>query len=135
MKTIERPMIAVLVIVSVIAAGLLLDIRPAMTTDEQVNETRARMRGFFVTLTGAYKYSLDENECENPDNYEAVLRALRGLADAADELEMHAGDLDPSFDYLKRSLARDARAAGRGDSFFRTLARPLPRWRGLPTPL
>jgi hypothetical protein len=73
-----------------------------------MNPTQARMRGVFITLTTAYKYSLDAEAFEDLTNREEIRAALQALVANASELERHGGGLDASFDYLRRSLARDA---------------------------
>jgi hypothetical protein len=70
--------------------------------------TQAAMRGIFQTLTTAYTYSLDMDAFEDPVNHLQILSMLRALKDNTRDLEDHGGGLDPSFDYLKRSLAKDA---------------------------
>jgi len=73
--------------------------------------TKTRMRGVFVTLTTAYKYSLDAQAFEDPANRTKIQSSLQALVANASELERHGIELDPSFDYLKRSLAKDATEA------------------------
>jgi len=73
--------------------------------------TKTRMRGVFVTLTTAYKYSLDAQAFEDPANRNKIHSSLQALVANASELERHGIELDPSFDYLKRSLAKDAAEA------------------------
>jgi len=77
----------------------------------QNETTQARMRGVFLTLTTAYKYSLDPDAFEDPANEGKIRAALQALVTNATELETHGGGLDSSFDYLRRSLARDATEA------------------------
>jgi len=73
--------------------------------------TRTRMRGVFVTVTTAYKYSLDPQAFEDPGNRNKIQSSLQALVANTSELERHGIELDPSFDYLKRSLAQDASEA------------------------
>jgi hypothetical protein len=84
---------------------------PARSQDKSRDETIATMRSVFAMLTKAYGYSLDPDAFENRANREEIMKALRSLATVADQLEVHGGGLDPSFEYLRRSLARDARDA------------------------
>jgi hypothetical protein len=83
----------------------------AFAQDETMNPTQARMRGVFLTLTTAYRYSLDPVAFEDPQNEGSIRSTLQALVANAGELEAHGGGLDPSFDYLRRSLARDANDA------------------------
>lgn len=76
--------------------------------EETLNRTQTRMRGVFLSLSTAYKFSLDPDAFQNPDNRDAIESSLQGLVSNANQLESHGGGLDPSFDYLRRSLARDA---------------------------
>jgi hypothetical protein len=77
--------------------------------DSQV--TQATMRGIFTALTTAYGYSLDMEYFEDRHNREDITAALEALVFNTDALEDHGGGLDPSFDYLRRSLATDAEQA------------------------
>lgn len=79
--------------------------------EEMTPDIRATMRGVFVNLTTAYRYSLDPVAFEEPANREEIKSALKGLVANTRALEDHAGGLDPSFEYLKRSLAVDAKEA------------------------
>ncbi len=83
----------------------------AKAQDETVNPTQARMRGVFITLTTAYKYSLDAEAFEQNANRAQIRAALQALVANAHELETHGGGLDESFDYLRRSLSKDAAQA------------------------
>jgi tetratricopeptide (TPR) repeat protein len=66
------------------------------------------MRGIFVALSTAYGYSLDSDAFADKENRQQILGLLEALSDNAEALETHGGGLDPSFEYLRRSLARDA---------------------------
>jgi hypothetical protein len=92
----------------VFAVIVLLAASDAPAQNETMNPTQARMRGVFLTLTTAYKYSLDTEAFEDPSNRTEIRAALQALVANASELESHGGGLDESFDYLRRSLARDA---------------------------
>jgi hypothetical protein len=83
----------------------------AAAQDEGMNPTQTRMRGVFITLTTAYKFSLDAEAFEDPANRGHIRAALQALVANASELETHGGGLDESFDYLRRSLAKDATQA------------------------
>ena len=74
-------------------------------------QTQATMRALFQSLTTAYNYGLDAEAFRDPDNHEAILYTLRTLSANASRLDEHTYELDPSYDYLRRSLARDAREA------------------------
>jgi hypothetical protein len=73
--------------------------------------TQTSMRGMFVVLSGVYRYSLDANAFADPKNHDAILTSLDALAKNSEELTAHGGGLDPSFDFMKRSLSRDAHDA------------------------
>jgi len=74
-------------------------------------ETKATMRGLYKSLVDAFIFSQNTAAFADPEKREDVLLALRTLSAQANRLEEHSSDLDPSFDYLRRSLARDASAA------------------------
>lgn len=95
------------------AAGLLATAAAGVVFSEETDrsETRAAMRGIFVTLTTAYKFSLDTDAFEDPANRARIQGTLKALQANAAELERHGGGLNPSFGYLRRSLARDANDA------------------------
>jgi hypothetical protein len=73
--------------------------------------TQATMRGIFTALTESYKYSLDMNYFQDRHNRDTVLASLEALVANTSALENHGGGLDPSFDYLRRFLAEDAKEA------------------------
>ena len=100
-----RPVLAASVGVTLAVAGLV-----ALGTAQE-SITQASMRGIFRALTAAYKYALDPDAFTNPDNREEIVTALQALATNADSLNTHGGALDPSFEYMQRSLARDAHDA------------------------
>ena len=108
MKLLLRAALALAVSVG-IAGVLAIGFVPSYSQDE--DDTQAVMRGVFVTVTKAYRYSLDPEGFEDPGNRTEIMHALQALSDNADNLEAHTSHLDPSFDYLKRSLARDAHEA------------------------
>lgn len=83
----------------------------ALAQSQEPGELAAKMRGVFVPLSHVYIYSLDAKQFEDPANKDEILNSLRALAKNAAALEAHAGSLDPSFDYLRRSLAYDAGGA------------------------
>jgi len=93
-----RPALSVFGIAALLVAG-------RAASQEQ---TTASMRGIFVALSTAYSYSLDADAFADRENRQQILSLLKALSDNADALEAHGGGLDPSFDYLRRSLARDA---------------------------
>jgi hypothetical protein len=101
----------VLLLSVIITGGILLGacLAPAQETGS-VN-TQASMRGIFRTLTTAYTYSLDGEAFQSPENHAKILTSLQALAADANALDQHGGGLDPSFEYLRRSLARDAAEA------------------------
>jgi hypothetical protein len=72
------------------------------------DDTSASMRGIFTALTTAYAYSLDVEFFEDRHNRDTVVAALQALVINTEALESHGAGLDPSFDYLRHSLAGDA---------------------------
>lgn len=72
---------------------------------------QAAMRGMFVVVSNVYKYSLDVDAFADAKNRQEILSMLEALANNADQLEAHGGGLDPSFDFMRRSLLRDAHDA------------------------
>ena len=83
----------------------------ASAQDTKPETTRAAMRGLFVMLSNVYGYSLDPVAFADPKNREKILNLLQALEKNASNLEAHGGELDPSFDFMKRSLVRDAHDA------------------------
>ncbi|UCG52042.1 MAG: hypothetical protein JSW58_00360, partial [Candidatus Latescibacterota bacterium] len=79
---------------------------PTAATD--TGTISATMRGIFTALVTAYSYSLDKTFFEDRHNRDTVLAALQALVNNTEALEAHGGGLDPSFDYLRHSLAKDA---------------------------
>jgi len=77
-------------------------------SEETKTATQTSMRSIFLTLSNAYIYSLDATAFEAPENHEKILEMLESLDTNAHDLDSHGVGLDPSFDYLKRSLVRDA---------------------------
>ncbi|MEE9270671.1 MAG: hypothetical protein V3V49_10475 [Candidatus Krumholzibacteria bacterium] len=110
MKTSAKNILTVTTL-GVMFASVLYSAPPASAQESQRSTTQASMRGIFQSLTAAYNYSLDPPAFEDPANHESVLTALRALAADAAALEEHGGGLDPSFDYLRRSLTKDAQDA------------------------
>jgi len=86
-------------------------IAPAHADETQPSETRTTMRGIYVALSNAYIYSLSDTSFADPANREAIRGALLALARNTEQLGVHGGGLDDSFDYLRRSLSRDAHEA------------------------
>ncbi|MEJ2721715.1 MAG: hypothetical protein P8181_11350 [bacterium] len=113
--TVRTPVIAAMACVAGIASNAV--VRPAHTAPQTVDSTAARnpnmtasaeMRGIFTALTTAYAYSLDADFFEDRHNRDTVLAALQALVSNTEALETHGAGLDPSFDYLRHSLAGDA---------------------------
>lgn len=96
----------VLIVLGAMALALAPNV--VFAQEKTLNPTQARMRGVFLTLTTAYKYSLDAEAFEDLTNRDQIRASLQALVANAAELESHGGGLDESFDYLRRSLARDA---------------------------
>jgi len=88
----------------------LVGARAASSQGDQTT-TRATMRGIFVTISDVYGYSLDAEKFADAKNKEEILSKLHALAENAASLENHGGGLDPSYEFMRRSLATDARVA------------------------
>lgn len=79
-------------------------------SDEKLRHTiQATMQEIFQALTLALTLSLDERQFQDPANRPPILDALRALSMNAEELETHGQEeLSQIYDFLRRSLARDA---------------------------
>lgn len=109
MKTRRRSCSAVLF--SIVVVTMMLSAGVASAQESERTTTQAPMRGLFVVLSNVYKYSLDEKAFADPRNHGEILGLLQALAQNSDNLEAHGGGLDPSFDFMRRSLGRDAHDA------------------------
>lgn len=76
---------------------------------KSVEETRSTMRNIYATLTTAFRLSLNEVDFGNPAKRQEVTQALKALAENAAFLRDHELQLGEDDDYLRRSLADDAR--------------------------
>lgn len=85
--------------------------KPAPAPETQPATTQAAMRGIFQVLSKVYGYSFDATAFADPKNREQIGDWLVALAKNADELQQHGGGLDPSFDFARRSISRDAHDA------------------------
>jgi hypothetical protein len=101
MKTLRLGILSLLV-------PLALSIGVGAVWSQERSKTKASMRGIFVTVTKAYLYSLDAKAFEDPANNAEITSMLQALAANASDLELHGGGLNPSFEYMRRSLAQDA---------------------------
>ncbi len=102
--------------VGALLAGLLLF--PAIagaaeSRDEGMAGTRATMQGLFGSLQTAFILSLNLDEYQVPKNRKQIQASLDALAANANSLEAHGQPLSHSYDFLRSSLAADAREAGR----------------------
>ena len=75
--------------------------------------TQATMRGIFTAFTTVYSYSLNMDYFSDPRNRDTVSVSLEALAANTKTLDDHGGGLDPSFGYVRRSLAADAEEASK----------------------
>jgi hypothetical protein len=71
--------------------------------------TRASMQEITDALRVALPLAFSEERYADPANHDRLLAALAGLAENANDLESHGISRDASFEFLSRSLARDAR--------------------------
>lgn len=92
-------------------AVILLAPVTASSQETKPTTTQASMRGIFVALSTVYGYSLDANAFADQANRQEILTMLEALAANSDQLEAHGGGLDASFDFMRRSLSRDAHDA------------------------
>jgi hypothetical protein len=69
------------------------------------------MDAIFDALSTALNLSLYDTPFDDPENRRMIMDALDLLAQNAEALETHGEELNASFDYLRRSLARDANEA------------------------
>ena len=81
--------------------------------DEGMAATRATMQGIFSSLQTAFILSLNLDEYQAPKNREQIRAALDAMAARAKDLEAHGRPLSHSYDFLRSSLAADAREAVR----------------------
>ena len=93
----------------------LLIVPLARSEEPAKTSTRTSMRGLFVVLSNVYRYSLDATAFADPKNNAEILNMLDALVSNTQQLETHGESLDPSFDFMKKSLVRDAHEAR--DSF------------------
>lgn len=94
------------VLFSVVAATIVL--AAGVASAQEAKPATAPMRGMFVVVSKVYVYSLDADIFADPGHRQEILSMLEALARNAVELEAHGGGLDPSFDFMRRSLSRDA---------------------------
>ncbi|MBM3223352.1 MAG: hypothetical protein FJZ47_06085 [Candidatus Tectomicrobia bacterium] len=85
---------------------------PARAADSpQPQPLQPTMQAFFHALTTAFPWSLDAQQFQDPAQRPRILEALRALASNAAGLSSHGQDVPQSFDFLRRSLARNAEDA------------------------
>jgi hypothetical protein len=111
MKTLGRPVTPPLLVSLAVSIAILACGGFVFSQETERSTTKATMRGIFITLTNAYKLSLDPKAFEDPSNHMLIQGMLQALVANANELERHGGGLDPSFGYMRRSLAKDANDA------------------------
>jgi hypothetical protein len=99
------------VLFSVLTAMIAVAAGAAAAQESKPTPVQASMRGMFVSLAKVYGYSLDAEAFADPANRQEIVSTLEALAKNADQLEAHGGGLDPSFDFMRRSLSRDAHDA------------------------
>jgi hypothetical protein len=75
------------------------------------NPTQASMRDIFEALSIAFIPSLNEQQFQAPANRQRIRKALGALAEHAAQIESHGQGVVPRFDFLRRSLVRDAQGA------------------------
>ena len=100
--------------ISVAAVIWPLVLPPVAPTAQPVSSRTAEpatMRQLFHDLTSVFTLTLKEDEFEDPANREKILSSLNSLAENAGQLESHGETANPSTDFFRRSLARDANEA------------------------
>lgn len=75
---------------------------------ESKPDIRPAMRSIFQALTTVFPLSLNEDTFQEPANRQQIQDALRALAQSATQLTSHGTSITPSFNFLQRSLSRDA---------------------------
>jgi hypothetical protein len=75
---------------------------------ESKQDIRPAMRSIFQALTTVFPLSLNEDTFQEPANRQQIQDALRALAQSATKLTGHGASMTPSFNFLQRSLSRDA---------------------------
>lgn len=97
-----------LVLFGAVAVAILRAAGVASAQEPQQTTAQTAMRGFFAILSSVYGYSLDANAFADPANRAEITSKLEALAANSSRLDTHGGGLDASFDFMRRSLARDA---------------------------
>jgi len=98
--------LGLLMVVGGLSANTRAVLSPEARPESQA--TRATMRGIFTAFTSVYSRSLDMDYFSDPRNRDAVAASLEAFAANAKALDDHGGGLDPSFGFLRQSLAADA---------------------------
>ena len=75
------------------------------------DETRLAMRRIFDALTGAFALSLDEEAFAASGNRRSIMSALSALEVESSRLDEHGGGMRAEYEYLRATLAEDARDA------------------------
>lgn len=99
------------VLSGVVAVTIALSAAVGSSQESGQTTTWAAMRGLFVVVSNLYRYSLNADAFEDPKNHEEIARLLVALTEDSGQLKEHGGGLDPSFDFVRRSIARDAQDA------------------------
>ncbi len=95
----------------VVAVTIALGAGVGSSQESGQTATWAAMRGLFVVVSNLYRYALNADAFEDPQNHEEIGRLLVALGEGAGQLKEHGGGLDPSFDFVRRSIARDSQEA------------------------
>lgn len=96
-------------VVAALAVALVATHAPGQEQDRPA--TRTRMQMIFNALSTALNMTLYETPFEGGEDRKMIMDALDVLAENAAALDTHGEELNESFDYLRRSLARDANEA------------------------
>ncbi|MDH3600784.1 MAG: hypothetical protein OEU26_14225, partial [Candidatus Tectomicrobia bacterium] len=78
---------------------------------ESTQDIRPAMRSIFQALATVFPLSLNEDTFQEPANRQPIQDGLSALAQSATKLTSHGASITPSFNFLQRSLSRDAQDA------------------------
>jgi tetratricopeptide (TPR) repeat protein len=94
-----------------LAAGLVVLLAASPWANAAYDSTRSTMRQIFHALTVVFPLSLDRAAFRDPTRRPQIDAALRALSDGAAGLATHDQDLGPTHQFVRASLAADARDA------------------------
>jgi hypothetical protein len=98
-------------ITAVVLSLLLLPAAPNSQSDPPRTGEQATMQRLLRDLSYVFGLTLNGDQLEDPGNHDPILSCLNSLAGNAEQMEMHGEAANPSTDFFRRSLARDANEA------------------------